>query len=79
LQSCPDKLEQLLNGLKGLAYPGFEQNCSAANYCQTQLPLFFTFFDLIHQCQAMSEFCVEPFWYGEQPNAIARQPWISAT
>jgi hypothetical protein len=26
-----------------------------------------------HQCQAMSELCVEPLWYGEQPNAIARQ------
>ncbi len=23
--------------------------------------------------QAMSELCVEPLWYGEQPNAIARQ------
>ena len=26
-----------------------------------------------HQCQAMSELCLEPLWYGEQPNAIARQ------
>jgi hypothetical protein len=24
-------------------------------------------------CQAMSELCVEPLWYGEQTNTIARQ------
>jgi hypothetical protein len=56
-----------------LPYPGFEQICSAAGYCQLQPPLFFTFGDVNQQCQAMSEFCVEPLWYGEQTNAIARQ------
>jgi hypothetical protein len=29
--------------------------------------------DVNHQCQTMSELCVEPLWYGEQPIAIARQ------
>jgi len=29
--------------------------------------------DVNHQCQTMSELCVEPQWYGEQTNAIARQ------
>jgi hypothetical protein len=24
---------------------------------------------LNYKCQAMSELCVEPLWYGEQPNA----------
>ena len=33
-------------------------------YCQLQLPLFFTFCDVNHQCQAMSELFVEPLWYG---------------
>jgi hypothetical protein len=28
---------------------------------------------LITKCQAMSELCVEPMWYEEQKNAIARQ------
>jgi hypothetical protein len=32
-----------------------------------------TFCDVNHQRQAMSELCVESLWYGEQPNAIARQ------
>jgi hypothetical protein len=36
-------------------------------------PLFFTFCDVDRQCQAMSELCVEPLLYGEQPNAVARQ------
>jgi hypothetical protein len=35
--------------------------------------LFFTFCDVNHQCQAMSELCVEPLWYGGQTDAIARQ------
>jgi hypothetical protein len=26
-----------------------------------------------HHCQAIPELCVEPLWYGEQPNANARQ------
>jgi hypothetical protein len=52
---------------------GFEQKCSAASYCQLQLPLFFTFCDDNHQCQAISELCVEPLWYGGQTDAIARQ------
>jgi hypothetical protein len=43
--------------IQGLPYPGFKQKCSAAGYCQLQLPLF----------------AVEPLWYGEQPNAIVRQ------
>ncbi len=59
--------------LKGLAIPGFEQKCSAASYCQLQLPLFFTFCDVNLQCQAMSELCVESLWHGEQINVIARQ------
>jgi hypothetical protein len=59
---------------KGLPNPGFEQKFSAASYCQLQLPLCFTFCDVNHQCQDMSELCVvEPLWYGEQPNVIARQ------
>ncbi len=58
---------------KGLSQPGFEQKCSAASYCQLQLPLFFTFCDVNHQCQAMSELCVETLWYGGQTDAIARQ------
>jgi hypothetical protein len=29
--------------------------------------------DVNHQCQAMSELCVEPQWYGGQTDAIARQ------
>ncbi len=45
--------------LKGLPYSVFEQKCSAASYRQLQLPLFFTFCDVNHQCQAMSEPCVE--------------------
>ncbi len=27
---------------------------------------------VVDQCQAMLELCVEPLWYGEQENAIAR-------
>jgi hypothetical protein len=26
-----------------------------------------------HQCQAMSELCLEPLWYGGQTDAISRQ------
>ena len=60
--------------LKGLAIPRFEQKCSAASICQLQvLPLFLTLCDVNHQCQAMSELCVELLWYGEQISAIARQ------
>jgi hypothetical protein len=59
--------------LKGLPYPGFEQKRSTAKYCQLQLPLFFTSCDVNHQCQAMSELCVGPLYYGEQPNDIVRQ------
>jgi hypothetical protein len=60
--------------LKELAIPKAEQKCSDASYCQLQvLPLFLTFCDVNHQCQAMSELCAEPLWYGEQTNAIARQ------
>ncbi len=40
-------------------------------YCQLQLTLFFTFCDINHQCQAMSELCAEPLWYGGQTDAIA--------
>ncbi len=29
-------------------------------------------FSVVDRCQAMSELCVEPLWYGEQENAIAR-------
>jgi hypothetical protein len=81
LPSCPIGLrkgagEHVLNcdgSLKWLALSWVGQRCSAASYCQLQLPLFFTFCDINHQCQAMSELCVEPLWYGEQPNAISRQ------
>jgi hypothetical protein len=60
--------------LKGLAISSVKQKCSAASYRQQQvLPLFLTFCDVNHQCQAMSELCVEPLWYGEQTNVIARQ------
>jgi hypothetical protein len=45
---------------KDLQYPGFEQKCSAASYCQLQLPFFFAFYDVNHQCETMSELCVEP-------------------
>ncbi len=52
--------------LKGLAIPSpvFEQKCSVLSYCQLQLSLFFTFCGVNHQCQGMSELCVEPLWYG---------------
>jgi hypothetical protein len=50
--------------IKGLAIPRVGAKCSAARYCQLQLPLFFTFCDVNHQCQALSELCVEPLWYG---------------
>ncbi len=30
-------------------------------------------FSVVDQCQGMSELCVEPLWYGEHANAIARQ------
>ncbi len=43
-----------------MPYPGFEQKYSAASYCQLQLPMFFTFCDVYHQCQAMSELCLDP-------------------
>jgi hypothetical protein len=59
--------------IKGIAYPGFDQKCSAESYCKLQLPLFFTFCDGNNQYQAMSKLYVEPLWYGEHPNAIARQ------
>jgi hypothetical protein len=35
------------------------QKCSAASYYQQQLPLFFTFCDVNHQCQALSELSAE--------------------
>jgi hypothetical protein len=60
-----------------LPYIGFEQKSLAARFCQLKLPLFFTFSDVSHQCQAMSELCVEHLWYGKQPNAIARQMDLS--
>ncbi len=50
----------MMEAWKGLPYPGFEQKSPAASYCQLQPPLFFTFCDVYHHCQAMSEFCVEP-------------------
>ncbi len=43
-----------------MPYPGFEQKYSAASYCHLQLPLIFTFCDVYHQCQAMSELCLDP-------------------
>ncbi len=58
---------------KGLAIPSIWAKCSAASYCKLQLPLFFIFCDVNHQCQAMSELCVDPLCHGEQPNVIARQ------
>ncbi len=39
---------------------------------QLQQPLFFTYCDVNHECQAMSELCVDPLWYGEQPIATAK-------
>jgi len=81
LPSCPNELEERFGGaclncdgsLKGLAIPRDSAKMSAASYCQLQLPLVFTFCDVNHQCQAISELCVKSLWYGEQPNAIARQ------
>ncbi len=60
-----------------MTYPRFEQTCSAASYCQLKLKLFITFCDVNHQGQAMSELCVEPLIYEDQPNAIAS--WVYAT
>jgi len=42
LQSCPDQLE------KRCGWAWFEQQCSAASYCELQLPLFFAFCDVNH-------------------------------
>jgi hypothetical protein len=39
----------------------------------------FKFCDVNHQCQAMSELCEEPLWYGEQPNTCARQLNVCCT
>jgi hypothetical protein len=66
----------VMEAYKNLPYPGFEQKCSAASYCQLKLRLFFTFCHVNHQCQAMSKFCVEPLWYGGQ---TLPGIWIYAT
>jgi hypothetical protein len=59
-----------MEALKGLPY---KKKGSGASYYQLPLPLFITFCDVNHQCQAMSELFVERLWYGEQPIAIAKQ------
>jgi hypothetical protein len=40
----------------------------------TKVPfVLYIFCDVNHQCQAMSKIGCEPLWYGEPPNALARQ------
>ncbi len=59
--------------LKDLPYPGFKQKCSAASHSQLQLPMFFTFCIVNHQCQAKSEPCVEHSVVWRSVKCIDRQ------
>ncbi len=63
---------------KGLPYPRLEQKYSAAGLCQLHQHWFFRCCDGNHQCQAMSEHCVELCGM-ESSRMTLPGNWISAT
>jgi hypothetical protein len=64
----------VMEELKGLKAQELSKNAQllVTVYCQLQRPLVFEFCDVNPQCQVLSELYVEPQWYGEKPNVIAR-------